>query len=94
MPEDLAISFYLQSHKLIFVAYQLSTAHGTMRVDSCQADCAVPWLSEVLWMLTSALQMCQQLKDKVIYITSYRTLVSLLYVYNLVKRETENHYIL
>lgn len=65
LPEDLAISFYIQSHKLIFVAYQLSSVHGTMRIDSCQADCAVPWLSDVLFMLTAALHMCQQLKDKV-----------------------------
>ncbi|KOB65402.1 Uncharacterized protein OBRU01_22775 [Operophtera brumata] len=77
LPEDLAISFYIQSHKLIFVAYQLSSVHGTMRIDSCQADCAVPWLSDVLqadcavpwlsdvlFMLTAALHMCQQLKDK------------------------------
>lgn len=67
LPEDLAISFYIQSHKLIFVAYQLSSVHGTMRIDSCQADCAVPWLSDVLFMLTAALHMCQQLKDKVRY---------------------------
>lgn len=65
LPEDLAISFYIQSHKLIFVAYQLSSVHGMMRIDSCQADCAVPWLSDVLFMLTAALHMCQQLKDKV-----------------------------
>ncbi|GBP24488.1 Protein rogdi [Eumeta japonica] len=64
LPEDLAISFYIQSHKLIFVTYQLTSVHGTMRIDSCQADCAVPWLSDVLWMLTAASHMCQQLKDK------------------------------
>lgn len=77
LPEDLAISFYIQSHKLIFVAYQLSSVHGTMRIDSCQADCAVPWLSDVLFMLTAALHMCQQLKDKV----SFWTTVQMIDVY-------------
>ncbi|XP_030032713.1 protein rogdi isoform X1 [Manduca sexta] len=72
LPEDLAISFYIQSHKLIFVAYQLSSVHGTMRIDSCQADCAVPWLSDVLFMLTAALHMCQQLKDKLCVFSQYK----------------------
>ncbi|KAI8435184.1 hypothetical protein MSG28_003541 [Choristoneura fumiferana] len=60
------------SHKLIFVAYQLSSVHGTMRIDSCQADCAVPWLSDVLFMLTAALHMCQQLKDKLCVFSQYK----------------------
>lgn len=42
-----------------------------MRIDSCQADCAVPWLSDVLIMLTAALHMCQQLKDKVSLLYSF-----------------------
>uniref|UniRef100_A0A182PK11 Protein rogdi n=1 Tax=Anopheles epiroticus TaxID=199890 RepID=A0A182PK11_9DIPT len=65
LPEDLAISFYIQSHKLIFVAYQLTNFQGTMKFDSCQAECSVPWLNEVLVLFTVALQLCQQLKDKV-----------------------------
>lgn len=72
LPEDLAISFYIQSHKLIFVAYHISFVHGTMRIDSCQADCAVPWLSDVLFMLTAALHMCQQLKDKLCVFSQYK----------------------
>ncbi|XP_050666624.1 protein rogdi isoform X1 [Leptidea sinapis] len=72
LPEDLAISFYLQSHKLIFVAYHISSVHGTMRIDSCQADCAVPWLSDVLFMMTAALHMCQQLKDKLCVFSQYK----------------------
>lgn len=67
LPEDLAISFYIQSHKLIFVAYQLTNFQGTMKFDSCQAECSVPWLNEVLVLFTVALQLCQQLKDKVGY---------------------------
>lgn len=66
LPDDLAISFYLQSHKLILAVYQLTNIQGTMKFDSCQAECSVPWLNEVLVFLTVALQLCQQLKDKVI----------------------------
>lgn len=65
LPEDLAISFYLQSHKLIFAAYQLSNIQGTMKFDSCQAETSVPWLNDVVVLFTIALQLCQQLKDKV-----------------------------
>jgi hypothetical protein len=69
LPEDLAISFYIQSHKLIFAVYQLSSVHGTMKFDSHQAECSVPWLNEVLVLFTVALQLCQQLKDKVMPLT-------------------------
>lgn len=65
LPDDLAISFYLQSHKLIFAVYQLTNIQGTMKFDSYQAECSVPWLNEVLILFTVALQLCQQLKDKV-----------------------------
>lgn len=65
LPDDLAISFYLQSHKLIFAVYQLTNVQGTMKFDSFQADSSVPWLNEVLVFLTVSLQLCQQLKDKV-----------------------------
>lgn len=68
LPDDLAISFYLQSHKLIFAVYQLTNIQGTMKFDSCQAECSVPWLNEVLVLFTVALQLCQQLKDKVRYL--------------------------
>jgi protein rogdi len=65
LPEDLAISFYIQCHKLIFAAYQLTNIQGTMEFNSCQAECSVPWLNEVLVLFTVGLQLCQQLKDKV-----------------------------
>ncbi len=65
LPEDLAISFYIQSHKLMFAAYQLTNIQGQMKFESCQADVSVPWLNEVLVLFTVALQYCQQLKDKV-----------------------------
>jgi len=71
LPEDLAISFYIQSHKLIFAAYQLTNVQGTMKFDSCQSECLVPWLNEVLVLFTVALQLAQQLKDKVSVFEQY-----------------------
>ena len=65
LAEDLAVSFYLQSHKLIFAVYQLTNQQGTMRFDSRQAETTVSWLNEVLLRFTNALKLCQQLKDKV-----------------------------
>lgn len=65
LPEDLALSFYIQSHKLIFATYQLTNNQGTMKFESTQCECSVPWLNEVLVLFTIALTLCQQLKDKV-----------------------------
>ncbi|XP_055323435.1 protein rogdi-like isoform X1 [Sitodiplosis mosellana] len=72
LPDDLAISFYLQSHKLIFAVYQLTNVQGTMKFDSFQAECSVPWVNEVLVFLTVALQLCQQLKDKISVFSQYK----------------------
>ncbi|XP_026472168.1 protein rogdi-like [Ctenocephalides felis] len=72
LPEDLALSFYIQSHKLIFAVYQLVNEHGTVRFDSAQAECSVPWLNEVLVLFTVALQLCQQLKDKICVFAQYK----------------------
>ncbi|XP_025832086.1 protein rogdi [Agrilus planipennis] len=72
LSEDLAISFYLQSHKLIFAVYQLSDNHGKMKFDSVQAECSVPWLNEVLVLFTVGLQLCQQLKDKICVFSQYK----------------------
>lgn len=82
LPEDLAISFYIQSHKLIFVAYQLTNFQGTMKFDSCQAECSVPWLNEVLVLFTVALQLCQQLKDKVFNDSTSTQLSMLIFLSN------------
>ncbi|XP_055380667.1 protein rogdi [Condylostylus longicornis] len=72
LTEDLAISFYLQSHKLIFAVYQLTNIQGQMKFDSCQAEHSVPWLNEVLILFTVALQFCQQLKDKINVFSLYK----------------------
>lgn len=74
LPEDLAISFYIQSHKLIFAAYQLTNMHGKMKFESCQAEISVSWLNEVLVLFTVSLQLCQQLKDKVNFALKFQFL--------------------
>ncbi|XP_019878826.1 protein rogdi [Aethina tumida] len=72
LSEDLAISFYIQSHKLIFAIYQLTNQQGTMKYESNHAECSVPWLNEVLVFFTVSLQLCQQLKDKICVFSQYK----------------------
>jgi len=67
LPENLAISFYIQSYKLVLAVYQLENAHGSVKYETQQAECSVPWLNDALVLLTIALQLCQRLKDKVCY---------------------------
>lgn len=72
LSEDLAVSFYLQSHKLIMAVYQLITVQGTMRFDSCQAETTVQWLNDVMPMLCAGHKLCQQLKDKISVFSVYK----------------------
>jgi len=73
LPNDLAISFYVQSHKLICAVYFMQKdPQGQTKFDIFQAETSVPWLSEVLVLFTVALQFCQQLKDKVSVFTQYK----------------------
>lgn len=72
LSEDLAISFYIQSHKLIFAIYQLINSHGEMKYESTHAESSVPWLNEVLVLFTVAIQLCQQLKDKICVFSQYK----------------------
>lgn len=65
LPENLAISFYIQSYKLVLAIYQLENAHGSVKYETQQTECSVPWLNDALVLLTIALQLCQRLKDKV-----------------------------
>lgn len=67
LPENLAISFYIQSYKLVLAIYQLENSHGSVKYETQQAECSVPWLNDALVLLTIALQLCQRLKDKVCY---------------------------
>ncbi|XP_022193711.2 protein rogdi isoform X1 [Nilaparvata lugens] len=72
LPEDLAISFYIQSHKLVLAVYQLTNIGGQMKFETSQAEASVPWLNEVLVLFTVALQLCQQLKDKICVFAQYK----------------------
>ncbi|KAL7733132.1 hypothetical protein ACLKA6_004654 [Drosophila palustris] len=72
LPEDLAVSFYLQSHKLIIAVYQLLNNQGTMQFDSRQAEIGVQWLSDVLLLLMNGQKLCQQLKDKISVFSVYK----------------------
>uniref|UniRef100_W8BIK7 Protein rogdi n=2 Tax=Ceratitis capitata TaxID=7213 RepID=W8BIK7_CERCA len=72
LSEDLAVSFYLQSHKLIMAVYQLITVQGSMRFDSCQAEATVQWLNDVMPLLCAGLKLCQQLKDKISVFSVYK----------------------
>ncbi|CAG0923009.1 unnamed protein product [Notodromas monacha] len=65
LPGDVAVSFYLQSHKLVVAGYHLSHHHGHTRFEMVQADTSLVWLSQVLMLITTGLQVCQQVKDKV-----------------------------
>ncbi|KAK6625136.1 hypothetical protein RUM43_005427 [Polyplax serrata] len=74
LPEDLAISFYIQSHKIVLAVYQIqpSTENNTMTFNTLQAECSVSWTNEVLVLLTVALQLAQQLKDKISVFSQYK----------------------
>ncbi|XP_064461093.1 protein rogdi-like isoform X1 [Ornithodoros turicata] len=73
LPNDVAVSFYVQSHKLIFAVYHIQKdSHGQVKFDVFQAETSIPWLSEVLVLFTVALQLCQQLKDKIGVFSQYK----------------------
>ena len=49
----------------MFAVYQIIHKDGASRFETHLAEASVPWLNEVLVLFTVALQLCQQLKDKV-----------------------------
>ncbi|GAV05677.1 hypothetical protein RvY_15771 [Ramazzottius varieornatus] len=63
LPNDMSASFYIQAHKMIFALYQVLPS--AQNFDCFQAEVSIPWLTEVMVLLTVALQSCQQLLDKV-----------------------------
>ena len=65
LPPDVVVSFYIQAQKLFFAVYLLSQTQGNVKFDVFQAECTIPWLSEAILLYSDALQLCQQLKDKV-----------------------------
>ncbi|KAG0713123.1 Protein rogdi [Chionoecetes opilio] len=72
LPGDIAISFYLQAHKLVLAVYHLSSASGTMKFESVQAECSVPWLTPVLVCFTTALHLAHQLRDKIAVFSQFK----------------------
>lgn len=72
-PHDIAISFYIQSHKLVCAVYHISKdAANNTKYESIQAETSIPWLSQALVLFTVCLQFCQQLKDKLAVFIQYR----------------------
>jgi len=72
LPREVAVSFYLQSWKLVFAVYHMVTDKGVSRFDRYQSECIVPWINDVLLLLTVALQAGQQLKDKLDILSQYK----------------------
>jgi len=77
LPREVAVSFYLQSWKLIFAVYHMVTDKGVSRFDRYQAECVVPWVNDVLLLLTVALQTGQQLRDKLDIFQQYKQEIKL-----------------
>ena len=67
IPAELVLSFYLQGWKLILAVYHIVVDPKTnmSKFNRYQAECVIPWVNDVLLLLTIALQSAQQLKDKV-----------------------------
>jgi len=72
LPREVAVSFYLQSWKLIFAVYHMVTDKGVSRFDRYQCECTVPWVNDVLLLLTVALQTGEHLKDKMDILCQYK----------------------
>ena len=67
IPAELVLSFYLNGWKLILAVYHIVVDPKTnmSKFNRYQAECVIPWVNDVLLLLTVALQSTQQLKDKV-----------------------------
>nr|CAG4641077.1 EOG090X0AKT [Eulimnadia texana] len=65
LPGDLAVSFYVQAHKLVFAVYHLTQTGGAIKFEVLQSESPVTWLNEVLVLLSVALHRSQILRDKV-----------------------------
>ncbi|XP_041347931.1 protein rogdi-like [Gigantopelta aegis] len=66
VPNDVALSFYIHSSKLILAMYNLHHGQNKVEITSrYQVETVVQWLNETIVFFTLALQQCQQLKDKI-----------------------------
>jgi len=77
LPREVAVSFYLQAFKLVFAVYHMVTDKGVSRFDRYEASCVVPWVNEVLTLLTVAMQTAQQLRDKIDIFSMYKQEIAL-----------------
>lgn len=70
---ELAVSFYLQNGKLVFAVYHVipDQKTGGSEFNRYQADCFIPWVNDVVFLLSVALQKSQQLIDKVNVFSQY-----------------------
>lgn len=73
IPPELVLSFYFSGWKLILAVYHIVVDPKTnvSKFNRYQAECVIPWVNEVLLLLTIALQAAQQLKDKVTVFSQY-----------------------
>lgn len=66
LPLDYSISFYVHAHNLVCSVYHLAQNNNRAQVkNEYQAEVSIPYLADVLILLSLGLQICQQLKDKV-----------------------------
>ena len=64
LPGDIAVSFYVQGHRLTLAVYHLVPQRGSVMFDMFLAECCLPKLETVLSGLTRTFQMCQEVKNK------------------------------
>ncbi|RUS73012.1 hypothetical protein EGW08_019218 [Elysia chlorotica] len=72
LPNDVAISFYIHTSKLVLALYFLHTNSQHQRVEithRVQVEAMVKWLNEAIIFFTLSLQQCQQLKDKLMAVS-------------------------
>ncbi|KAF2367078.1 RAVE subunit 2/Rogdi [Trinorchestia longiramus] len=74
MVPDTALSFYIQAHKLVLAVYQVgcSSSSSSVKFESVQAECALPWLSPALGALTTALHLTHSITDKITMFSQYK----------------------
>ena len=54
------------------MCYDLTSCDLLFRFDRYQAECVVPWVNDVLLLLTVSLQTAQQLRDKLDIFKQYK----------------------
>ncbi|XP_005104297.1 protein rogdi isoform X2 [Aplysia californica] len=66
LPNDIAVSFYIHTSKLVLALYVLhhNGQHKVEITHRVQVEAIVKWLNEAIIFFTLSLQQCQQLKDK------------------------------